>query len=553
MRFPPAARFVGLCLALGPVALAHESGAPNFVEVVLRGDAPLPGGAPNSSIERLRDLRGGANGGWVVCASALDGSNPVERSFLLGQRASQTASPPVILREAQALSGYAQGSLILPSIAGSNIAYLEADSFNASSGRSVWLDDQLLFEAGDTVPGTGGMTWSQFHQVELSAAGTALIVGEVTPLLGGAPVDVLTEWPSGTVLLKGGDSIPGMAQPFDTFRSGLEVSPSGNHWSIVAREQMGFWALVVDGSVLETSPGYFVQSNRPVQPDFAGGSTSFEWATIYPALVNDAGDYAFSASYRHTTLPQVRSGVFRNGRRVTHEGRAMVGLDKTGAILAGSFGSEFSLETYPAVAGSPIVADVSGNGLPDANYEFRFSAFGRRITRPNGQSGTLILGSLRNSSPTIPTVVAVTRGRDYRVDRPVCAGVPNSTGEAAQVVGAGSVDVTRNDLILQVFGLPVNAPGFVLVSRSFGVAMGPGGSQGNLCLSGSIGRVIDQVYTSNFEGRATVRIDLGSIPQPNGPAAALAGETWFAQSWYRDAVQGVATSNFSSASAITFD
>jgi hypothetical protein len=40
------------------------------------------------------------------------------------------------------------------------------------------------------------------------------------------------------------------------------------------------------------------------------------------------------------------------------------------------------------------------------------------------------------------------------------------------------------------------------------------------------------------------------MPQPMGSVLASAGETWYAQSWHRDVLQGMATSNFTGATSI---
>jgi len=49
-----------------------------------------------------------------------------------------------------------------------------------------------------------------------------------------------------------------------------------------------------------------------------------------------------------------------------------------------------------------------------------------------------------------------------------------------------------------------------------------------------------------------VTADLTVMPQPSGAVAVLPGETWSLQCWYRDAVGGSATSNFSDGLAVLF-
>ncbi|MEM1451844.1 MAG: hypothetical protein AAF957_18300 [Planctomycetota bacterium] len=79
----------------------------------------------------------------------------------------------------------------------------------------------------------------------------------------------------------------------------------------------------------------------------------------------------------------------------------------------------------------------------------------------------------------------------------------------------------------------------------------PGGSSGNLCLGGMIGRYTSSIVQSDGEGATTTTVDLGAIPRPSGPVAATAGQTWIFQLWHRDAVGGAPTSNFTSAVGVT--
>ncbi len=59
---------------------------------------------------------------------------------------------------------------------------------------------------------------------------------------------------------------------------------------------------------------------------------------------------------------------------------------------------------------------------------------------------------------------------------------------SATVGASPSYVVANNDLTLAASQLPNSSFGFFLTSRSQGFVMGPGGSQGNLCVGGAIGR-----------------------------------------------------------------
>ena len=130
--------------------------------------------------------------------------------------------------------------------------------------------------------------------------------------------------------------------------------------------------------------------------------------------------------------------------------------------------------------------------------------------------------------------------------------VPNSLGLPATVRAEGSDHAAANDVRLTIEALPPNTVGYFLASRTQGFVAGPGPSQGNLCLGGSVGRYITTVLDSGPSGTYSMQLDLTSIPQPTGAVAVVAGETWNFQSWYRDQLLGFPSSNFTEAIEILF-
>ena len=60
------------------------------------------------------------------------------------------------------------------------------------------------------------------------------------------------------------------------------------------------------------------------------------------------------------------------------------------------------------------------------------------------------------------------------------------------------------------------------------------------------------IFNAGFFGTADVVVDVSDLPQPTGNVAAMAGETWNFQAWFRDFVGGAPTSNFSDAWQITW-
>ena len=132
--------------------------------------------------------------------------------------------------------------------------------------------------------------------------------------------------------------------------------------------------------------------------------------------------------------------------------------------------------------------------------------------------------------------------------------IANSTGQRATIEARGSALLADADYRLLAAQMPTSTLGFFVCSKTAGIVFQPGGSQGNLCLAGSIGRVVGgQVLNSGFFGSFAVDVDLMSMPQPSGSVPVLTGETWHFQAWFRDAVGGQATSNFTDGWVTTFE
>lgn len=118
---------------------------------------------------------------------------------------------------------------------------------------------------------------------------------------------------------------------------------------------------------------------------------------------------------------------------------------------------------------------------------------------------------------------------------------------------SGSASVATNQFMLTASELQPNLPGFFIVSRSLGFIANPGGSNGNVCLGGAIGRIIGpgQVANSGPSGSFTITLDLAAIPQPQGPVPALPGDTWSFQAWHRES--GGGGSDFTDVTTVTFE
>ncbi len=138
---------------------------------------------------------------------------------------------------------------------------------------------------------------------------------------------------------------------------------------------------------------------------------------------------------------------------------------------------------------------------------------------------------------------------------PVCAPASvNSAGASAELVAYGDLSASgppQTGLTLRAAHLPGGQFAYPLASPVEAFLPGAGGSQGNLCLGGPIGRGIDQLQSTGSTGVLEFQVDAAALSGPDGPVPASPGERWLFQVWYRD-LNPDPTSNFSSALAVTW-
>jgi hypothetical protein len=170
-----------------------------------------------------------------------------------------------------------------------------------------------------------------------------------------------------------------------------------------------------------------------------------------------------------------------------------------------------------------------------------------------GVAGNNVQWSFNTASVSNGSVLSICY-TDAVVGTKFCLTNNNSTGVSGNMFGTGSNSVVSNNLVLHASSLPLNANGYFITSTTSLFIANPGGSLGNLCLAGSIGRYIGpgQVQNSGSSGSFSLAVNLFQHPTPTGPIAVLPGETWNFQTWHRDSVGGVSVSNFTSAIQIQF-
>jgi len=246
-----------------------------------------------------------------------------------------------------------------------------------------------------------------------------------------------------------------------------------------------------------------------------------------------------------TSAPGSPTNVWPGGQDVTGDGildvlvvmhesgvasiRFLSGLDLQlrGGIpgLTTSFGGVTSVN----VGACSMIGDVNGDGLGDVLH-------GLLAYPTNQHTGIARL---------------FTGGERLGVDSCFSA-TQNSTGAVAELSAIGSNVVSDDWLSLRTDGLPDQQFGFYLASRTEGFVAFAGGSQGHLCLGGQIGRfnAPHEIRNWGVAGFTTLDVGTASMPQPMGPIALVAGDTWSFQFWYRD--QG-GQSNFSNVARVDWE
>jgi hypothetical protein len=135
-----------------------------------------------------------------------------------------------------------------------------------------------------------------------------------------------------------------------------------------------------------------------------------------------------------------------------------------------------------------------------------------------------------------------------KVGASYCNANPNSTGQTGDLVLSGTSSVAANNLRLNAYRLSNNSFGFFIASMSMAFVPNSGGSMGNLCLAGNIGRGVGgAILNSGGSGSFGILANLAALPQMSGPVAGMAGETWNHQAWHRDSIGGIATANLTNA------
>lgn len=234
-------------------------------------------------------------------------------------------------------------------------------------------------------------------------------------------------------------------------------------------------------------------------------------------------------------LPGETTGIFDGGAvGLSTDGIASfaVQLAFDGVLVSG--GEAVLREATSTISGTPVGNSVISGPIP-------------RIAVGSGGRELLFV----STDPSTAQVLALLE-LEVGVTASGCTGVPNSTGAVGVTRGFGTGIASANDLVIESTDLPPQQFALLAASRTPGFAPGAGGSVGNLCLGGAIGRFNGSIAQADAAGFLCTPVNLTAIPQGSGTAAVRPGETWYFQRWHRDVVGGAATSNLTTSLRITF-
>ena len=219
------------------------------------------------------------------------------------------------------------------------------------------------------------------------------------------------------------------------------------------------------------------------------------------------------------------------GNPLSVPGTSLEFLNSAGAVVVLPFDSHQVLSMAGGALENLFYWDLSGISEEVTTYQLNFA------------------GTTNNMS--LDTVQLDVRFGDVLIGTAYCQAEPNSTGFPGLLSAIGSDVASENDVTLRASNLPLNQFGYFINSDAQGLVVQPGGSQGNLCLVGAIGRHNALLANTGTTGELVGVLDLNALPQPSGAVAVMAGETWNFQAWYRDA-NPTGTSNFTQGISISF-
>lgn len=524
-----------------------------------------------SSGDRFGNLYGSPNGNWIMTARTEANDARDEVLLVNGQLVYQEDVP------APWLGGSLNSGTFRP-----RMDINDSGDF-VFCVRIPGVEDHIVRSVGGVLEGAalpgdplaappGASVGARLRAPNLTADGTLGFYSDETQGPLGPGEDKLVILGS-ELLLQSGVSVPPGQSPdagpaFEKLKaSDLWVSEDGEHWLVRAdlAGNSGFDdVVIVDGEVVvqerTTLPGFqfpiFTNGIRGASMDAGGnwyargsnGGQGNDWLIRNGEVIARTG-----MPITPTTDEAFDDGSFTFGFFLH------VGNSRGDHVIGGTTDASSNRDSVLVKNGERVLMrrgdpiDLDGNGLLDDDASLSFFVNDRAHLTDGGQ--LFIEAGLRvDSTGERFRAILVLDTNAPEIGQPYCDVVSNSTGAPSTLGAFGSTAVADGDVNLVATGMPPNVFGFFLASLDRGQLANPGGSAGNLCLSGQIGRFIEpgQVLSSGAEGTFALRLDLRALAQPSGFVAVAPLESWNFQAWHRDTLLGVASSNLTNGLTIDF-
>ncbi len=433
--------------------------------------------------------------------------------------------------------------------------------WRTAAGFQLYYSNNFILNEGTDASGLGlgAATYTNMFKVQVNGSNQLLVRCLVdAPAVAPIPLSCLVNIEvdgsgvilSETLLGSSGDIFPGQTTPFVAFNNGDNAVSFQD-------DGTGTWSGLL-GPLASPSPHVLYQNATTLLAQ--GGGTSpvlgRTWATqqVQASASNASGSTAFSGLLSGSTTDDEL--IVLDGAVFLREGDTLPGSVNPTVLSIGYFNlflSDAGDPIYLVRVNTALGDRIAMRGLEPMLRKGSFVFQGAEITDLIGgehgmhasPSGRFLLSRVElDGSDEALVLTQDPISQDY------CSAEPNSTGTFAQTVAEGSSVVHVNEFGLRLEDAPPGVFTYFLASLTPGDVPFAGGSQGRLCLGGTIGRYIAQVGQVSGAGTFSLEIDLAAIPTT--PASeVMPGDIWHFQAWYRDVNPGN-TSNFSAPVRVEF-
>lgn len=544
-----------------PFALALPASAQT---ALIREGDPAPSGIPGQIVEFIGNTNVNESGGFAARLTIDDQGATINQIW-----GTFDGTAPTILRTESTFGTLEQVNIeSFFGISSGTVVYSAAfqDPIGAMTMDSIWVDDTMIAVQDTQAPGSASYILNT-ERPDVTENGLPYFVSNTSTTLSGTTQGrALLFGASPTTLIETGDLLPNLPFVLDSLAVSTDYrfSALGTHYIIevdLDTQSAMDAAMTIDGAGLMLG-GTLVQESVAI-PTSVGGNGAENWDNFDFVGITDTGEYFFTGDTDGDSSNDefiVRNGVIWAREGDTLDGEVLTGsiesasINEAGEIAfiwdvvegAGDVEALFREDTLLLKEGDEV--DWDGDGVLDA---------GVVVTNFTGIS-TMTIGGDGSVYFTADVDANGSTLEGFFVFGPDGAGTnfcmanPNVSGGPAVMSSTGSASIADNNLVLTCSGMPTSVFAFFIVSETQGFVANPGGSFGNLCLSGSIGRTVGgSILNTGPSGSASANVDWTALPQPSGTVAAMAGETWNFQCWMRDMnSMGLAGSNFSDGYAV---